>query len=120
MTHAAHEASPDQHAPHDHHASHHHHGHHDDSGLAELLDLDAEVLREYHREVITWVASQVTGQPRIIDLGAGTGAGTLALAQYLMQAEVTAVDIDEDMLGRIRHQAAALGVSERVHTVQAD
>lgn len=70
--------------------------------------------------MITWVASQVAGRPRIIDLGAGTGAGTLALAQYLPEAEVIAVDIDEDMLERIRHKAAALGVSDRVRTVQAD
>jgi SAM-dependent methyltransferase len=103
-----------------HPAQHTHHDHSGHSDLAELLDLDAEVTREHHREVTTWVAAQVPDRPRVIDLGAGTGVGTLALARQLPGAEVIAVDVDEAMLGRIRHKAHALGVADRVRTVQAD
>lgn len=96
------------------------HAHPDHCDLAEQLDLDAEVLHEHHRDVITWVASLAPDRPHIIDLGAGTGTGTLALARHLPDAEVIAVDIDEAMLGHIEHKAHALGVADRVRTVQAD
>jgi SAM-dependent methyltransferase len=88
--------------------------------LAEILDLDAEVLHDYHLEVITWVASMIPGRPRIIDLGAGTGTAALALARQLPEAEVIAVDVSEPMLEHIQRQARAFGVASRVHTVQAD
>jgi SAM-dependent methyltransferase len=90
------------------------------SHLAELLDLDAEVLHEYHHDVITWVGSLAPDRPRIVDLGAGTGAGALALARHLPTAEVVAVDVSGEMLDHLRQRAEALGVAERVRTVQAD
>jgi SAM-dependent methyltransferase len=85
-----------------------------------MIDLDAEVLHEHHREVITWVASLVPGRPLVIDLGAGTGVATMALARQLPDAEVIAVDIDEDMLGHIKRKAEAADAAGRVRTVQAD
>ncbi|MEU4237370.1 class I SAM-dependent methyltransferase [Actinoplanes sp. NPDC026619] len=112
---------------HDH--GHHGHGHgpdhghqhgHGDGNLAQMLDLDAVVLHDFYREVIGWAGSLVAGDPRIVDLGAGTGVGTFALARALPGAQVTAVDMDEDMLGRIRHRAAAEGLGDRVRTVRAD
>jgi SAM-dependent methyltransferase len=93
---------------------------HDDADLADMLDLDAEVLHEYHRDVMTWTASLAPGRRRIIDLGAGTGTAALALARQLPEAEVIAVDVSEPMLEHIRHRAQALGVAGRVRTVQAD
>lgn len=103
-----------------HPAPHTHHAHSDQSGLAELLDLDAEVTHEHHREVTSWVAALIPDRPRIVDLGAGTGVGTLGLARLLPDAEVIAVDADEAMLGRIQHKARADGVGDRVRTVQVD
>ena len=103
---------------HDHSASHEHSGSHDH--LGELLDLDAEVLHEYHREVITWVGSSTGDHARIVDLGAGTGTGAVALARALPDAEVLAVDVDESMLEHLRHKAHALGLADRIHAVQAD
>ncbi|GAA0579816.1 class I SAM-dependent methyltransferase [Paractinoplanes ferrugineus] len=85
-----------------------------------MLDLDAEVLHEYFREVIGWAGSLVPEQPRIVDLGAGTGTGTIALARHLPGARLTAVDVDVEMLGRLHHRAVESGLGDRVRTVQAD
>lgn len=93
---------------------------HDHHHQAEMLDLDAEVLHDYHRELIAWAGSLVPDRPRIVDLGAGSGTGTLALAAHLPEAEITAVDMDEDMLAHLRHRAADAGVGDRVRTIRAD
>ena len=88
--------------------------------MAEILDLDAEVLGEYHREVIAWVTADISGKARVIDVGAGTGTGALALARQLPDAEVIALDVAAQMLDSIQGKARALGVADRVRTVQAD
>ena len=85
-----------------------------------MIDLDAEVLHEHNDEVIAWVASLLPAGAHIIDVGAGTGVASLALARQLPDAEVVAVDVDEDMLTRIRHKADAAGAASRIRTVQAD
>jgi SAM-dependent methyltransferase len=90
------------------------------SHLNEMLDLDAEVLHEYHDTLIGWAASLMPDGPQIIDVGAGTGTGTLALARRLPGARVVAVDADEAMLEHLRHRAHAVGVTDRVRTVVAD
>ena len=96
----------------------HHHGRHE---LAELLDLDAEVLHSYLSDVTAWVREQAAGQPgRVLDVGAGTGAGTIALARCFAEAGVVAVDQSPEMQARIRSRAADLGLAGRVSTVRAD
>jgi SAM-dependent methyltransferase len=100
--------------------SHEAHAHHADPVMTEMLDLDVEVLHEYHRELITWVGSLPPARPLLIDLGAGTGTGALALAQERPDAQVVAVDGSDEMLDHLRHRARALGVAERIRTVQAD
>ncbi|HWG24729.1 class I SAM-dependent methyltransferase [Actinospica sp.] len=109
-----------------HHEHGHTHGHsHGDGGdamLAELLDLDAEVLGESLSEVAGWVAGHAGPLPagRVLDLGCGTGTGTFALLRESADAEVQAVDGSEFMLERLRERARALGVEKRVRTVRAD
>jgi SAM-dependent methyltransferase len=103
----------------------HHHDspdHTNDAALAELLDLDGEVLREYWTAALTWVQREATatGHSRIFDLGAGTGVGAIALAQRFAGAEVIAVDVSEPMLSRLRAKALDLGLADRVRTVRAD
>jgi SAM-dependent methyltransferase len=104
----------------------HHHGHHDhdhdgdDAGLAELLDLDGEVLHRYWDAVLDWVQQAAPDARRIVDLGAGTGVGSVGLAERYATAEVFAVDASADMLGRIRHKAQPRGLSERIRTIEAD
>jgi len=85
--------------------------------MTEMLDLDAEVLHEFHREVISWAGSLVPAKARIVDLGAGSGTGSLALARHLPDAEIIAVDVDEEMLAHLRHRA---GGNDHIRTVQAD
>lgn len=100
--------------------THHVHQHvHANSGHAEILDLDAEVLGEHIASITAWLP--VGAEPRrIVDLGCGTGAGTLALLARFPAAEVTAVDSSAEHLHRLREKAAADGAADRVHTVQAD
>lgn len=90
--------------------------------MAELLDLDAEVLHSYLSEVIDWVHQLAAGQPRhrILDLGSGTGTGALALARRFAGADVIAVDISTPLLDRLSDKARDLGVAGRVRTIQAD
>jgi methylase of polypeptide subunit release factors len=109
--------------------SHHHHHDHDqhqpghetdDAALAELLDLDAEVLHSYLSGVIDWVGA-LAGQPRrILDLGTGTGTGAFALARRFAEADVIAVDVSAAMLDHLRARARDLGLAGRIQAVQAD
>ncbi|MFB9832539.1 class I SAM-dependent methyltransferase [Actinoallomurus acaciae] len=90
------------------------------SHFAELLDLDADVLHEYHHDLIDWIGSLTPDRPLVVDLGAGTGTGALALARRLPDARVVAVDVSEPMLEHLRNKARELGVADRIRTVQAD
>jgi SAM-dependent methyltransferase len=90
--------------------------------MAELLELDAEVLHAHLSDVTAWLQGQAADLlPRhILDLGSGTGAGTLALLQRFGDASVIAVDMSAYLLDRLRGNASARGVAGRVRTVQAD
>lgn len=93
--------------------------HDHDHDHAEILDLDADVLAEHLASVTAWLP--VTAAPRhIVDLGCGTGAGTLALLTRFPEARVTAVDSSATHLRRLREKAGAGGVAGRVRTVLAD
>lgn len=86
-----------------------------------MLDLEAEVLHAYWTNVLTWLRTTAApGTRRILDLGAGTGTGSIALAQRFGGADVIAVDASAEMLERIRVKALDLGLAPRVRTVQAD
>lgn len=122
MTHTAHTAHAAQ-SPEAPHHSHQHghdgHGHDDSDAQVEILDLDAEVLAEHIASITAWLP--VAESPRrIVDLGCGTGAGTFALLARFPDAHVTAVDASAAHLRRLREKACALGVEDRVRTVQAD
>ena len=94
---------------------------HDNAGLIELLDLDAEVLTDYLVEVTSWVRSLAPASCElVVDIGAGTGTGSLALARLFPEAEIVALDSSADMLAHVQKQAAATGVAERVRTLRAD
>ncbi|QKV71464.1 methyltransferase domain-containing protein [Streptomyces harbinensis] len=99
--------------------THQHTPHDDNGGLAEILDLDAEVLAEHIASITAWLP--ITATPRrIVDLGCGTGMGTFALLDRFPEAHLTAVDNSAAHLERLRDKAHARGAAERVHTVAAD
>jgi SAM-dependent methyltransferase len=103
----------------------HQHGAHQQDGsavLAELLDLDADVQHAYLSDVTAWVRELAADRPcrRVLDLGAGTGGGTIALARRFAEADVIAVDQSAELLARIRAKALDLGLAGRVVTVRAD
>jgi release factor glutamine methyltransferase len=56
--------------------------------------------------------------PRIVDVGTGSGAIALAIAQEIPSAEVHATDVSADALGLARENAGANGLT--VHFHQAD
>jgi SAM-dependent methyltransferase len=108
-----------------HHTHQHHHGsgnsHHDETGLADLLDLDAKVLTSYLDEVTEWASLHTAVVPRtIVDVGAGTGTGSLALARRFKAAEVVAIDQSALMLDRLRAVAREQQLTDRLRVVQAD
>ncbi|MEU9234047.1 methyltransferase domain-containing protein [Streptomyces subrutilus] len=89
--------------------------------LAQLLELDAEVLAPYLAELTDWLADLAYPVPtRILDLGSGPGTGSLALAHRFGSAAVTAVDISPQMLHRLHQRAAAHGVADRICTLEAN
>lgn len=97
------------------------HGHARPTYLAELLDLDAVVHAPLLDEALSIVAALTALPPgRILDVGAGSGTGTVALAQRFPKAVVEAIDLDESMLERVRRRADAEGVGARVATRLAD
>ena len=111
--------------PHSHsHSSDHSHSHDtseiDTAAMAELADLDAEVLHRYVDDVTTWVANAIPDPEQVLDLGAGTGTGTVALAARFPSAAVTAVDASDGMLEHARTKIAGRGLDDRVRTLVAD
>jgi ubiquinone/menaquinone biosynthesis C-methylase UbiE len=90
-------------------AQQHQHDRHDDgqaqdneAGLADLLDLDAEALASCLDEMIEWVGQHAPNAPRrVVDIGAGTGTGSRALARRFGAAEVVAIDTSPVMLERL-------------------
>jgi SAM-dependent methyltransferase len=105
--------------------SHHHQDHsaaEADTAMADLLDLDAEVLHSYLSEVTAWIRQLAADPPprRILDLGSGTGTGAFALLERFGQADVIALDVSAEMLARLSSKARVLGVADRIRAVQAD
>jgi len=97
-------------------------GAYNEAAMAELLDLDAEVLHAYLSDATAWV-SDVAGGPRcdrILDVGAGTGTGTMALLKRFPNSRVTDLDVSAAMLGYLSDKAHELALADRVRIVQAD
>jgi ubiquinone/menaquinone biosynthesis C-methylase UbiE len=54
---------------------------------------------------------------KIADIGCGTGASTLLLAQLLKKSHITAVDFLQDFLDVLKKKAESAGVAERISTL---
>lgn len=105
---------------HDHSQSHDHsHDHHE--GLAEMLDLDAEIFAPALRDVYDDIERAADADVRsILDIGAGTGTGTFGLLQHFTDAQVIAIDASAGMLEHLERRAAQLGLADRVTTREVD
>ena len=76
-------------------------------------------MAEHVAAVLHWLPVQ--GAPiEIVDLGAGTGAGTFALLRQFPGARVTAVDSSATHLDELQIKAEAANLSDRVRILQAD
>ena len=109
--------------------AHHHHHHAGEAAdgadsaaaMADLLELDGEVLHDYLAGITSWIAEQSDAAPRrILDLGAGTGTGTIALAHQFPDAEVIALDNSEGLLNRLNGKVTELKLDGRVSSIQVD
>jgi release factor glutamine methyltransferase len=61
-----------------------------------------------------------TPQPEVLDVGTGSGAIALAVADEHLGARVTAVDFSEDALGLARENADLTGLAARVTLLRCD
>ena len=59
-------------------------------------------------------------EPEVLDVGTGTGAIALAIADELPTARVTAMDVSEDALSLARENLQLTGVNGRVRLVEHD
>lgn len=59
-------------------------------------------------------------KPRVLEVGTGSGAIALALADELPDARVTAIDCSADALGLARENARRTGLADRVRFVECD
>jgi SAM-dependent methyltransferase len=104
---------------HAHHGTGHDHDAHS-PGLPELLDLDAQVLGAYLPAVTAWAAEHVADVRTVLDLGAGTGVGSVALAERFPQAQVVALERSPVMIDRLTATARAHRLTGRLRVVPAD
>lgn len=97
--------------------THHHHA----ADSADLLDLDAEIHHSLLAELTGWVERYAPRAVRtVVDAGAGTGTGAVALARRFPAAEVVAIDASPVMAERLRATAAAERLTGRLRVVEAD
>ena len=98
------------------------------TGEAEFYGLPFHVTRdvliprpetEHLIEKTLELAAQIR-QPRIIDIGTGSGAIAITLAHKLPDAQVTAIDVSESALAIARENAERNGVASRTRFLQGD
>lgn len=92
--------------------------------LALLVDLHRDAARqgpggpEQTRLALGLAGLEPAPDLAIADIGCGTGASALILAQEL-GARVTAVDLMPEFLAALRARASAAGLADRIETVEA-
>ncbi|MDR3725521.1 MAG: peptide chain release factor N(5)-glutamine methyltransferase [Terracidiphilus sp.] len=77
-----------------------------------LVEKAIELAGGFHRSLIP--------QPRIVDVGAGSGAIAVALAAKLDYAEITAIDLSAAALAVARRNAKSNGVAGKIRFLQGD
>ena len=116
---------PHTHEPHRHHSHEGRPGHgpapEHDTGLAEILDLDAVLGAPVLEAALDAASGALDAAPTtIVDLGSGTGTGTLALARRFDRARVHSLDASPAMIERLRASAAEANLDDRVQPQLVD
>ena len=91
--------------------------------LLELEVSEAVLIPRPETEVLVDCALEVLASsknPHVLDLGCGSGAIAISIAQEEPSARVTAADIDRDALTATRRNATAHGVGGRLHVARSD
>jgi len=78
---------------------------------------DTEVIVE---ETLSVIRAEAFSQPRILDIGTGSGAIALALAGEIPEAQIIATDISAPALAVARKNAVALGLTKSVTFCEGD
>jgi release factor glutamine methyltransferase len=81
---------------------------------------ETELLVEHALAIANRMAAQSAAPPRIADVGAGSGAITVALAVHLPQATIYALDHSADALAVVAENARRHQVAGRVHCLHSD
>lgn len=106
------------------HGSCSHGGEFDSAHLSELLEVEGQlslgVLQDSLRITLRWLSPAVAEPQSVIDLGAGPGVGTAALAEAFAKAEVVAVDASQLMLDRAAARFGQLGLGGRIQLRRMD
>lgn len=91
-------------------------------GLPFHVDRNVLIPRPETEHLVEKVLSLVANfqQPRIVDVGTGSGAIAVALAHKLPAARITAIDISSPALTIARENAERNGVAERVRFLESD
>lgn len=95
-----------------------------DAAEASILSFFAQLPRQSPGSEAETLAAlghlpELPAVPRIADLACGTGAATLVLAERL-QAPILALDQSPEFIERLRDQAAARGLADRIEPVVGD
>lgn len=109
----------------------HKHSHHPHPGptfwselpedFADYLDLEARLSMPVVEAALHEATAALGADPSLIlDLGAGTGVGTFAMASRFASAQIRSIDISAQLLKRLDTAATAAGVADRVQVRQAD
>jgi len=91
--------------------------------IADQLELDAVLSAPMVGDALDRAAEKLGAEPTsILDLGAGTGTGSIALARRFPTARVDSLDSSEDLLHRLTASAASAGLTDRIrpHLIDLD
>lgn len=91
-------------------------------GLPFRVTRDVLIPRPETEHLVERVIELASGiaQPRIVDVGTGSGAIAVALAAKMPRAAVTAIDISAAALGLARQNASRNGMGDRIRFLEGD